>query len=213
MKKFGNFILGFSLSFVLGIVIYTVGEFVSVELKISEASSLYLLLTLGSAFLTLILGTYLWMKYTSIKSFLIFIILVTILYFIGKSFADNVSKPFLEAKQLEMESATIFNSWMNAPLTAENFDKYLSDTRMGIAKLDKARSLNFGYETWIQKHYQDLYELRSEMYETDEKIGRGELKLTQAESDLKVGEYQERIDNLKSIPLYPFWMTLYGIKF
>lgn len=212
MSKFIRFVVGFTLSFVLGIVVFTLGEFVAIELKLSESSLLYLMLTMGSAFTSLVLGTCLWIKRASIKTFYIFITLMTIFYFAGRVFANRISQPFFEARQLEMESATIFNSWVNATLTAENFESYLSDTREGISKLDKARSLNFGYEVWIQKHYHDLYELRKEMYETDQKIGRGELKLTESESELKVNEYQSRITELKSIPLYPFWMTLYGIQ-
>ncbi len=151
------------------------------------------------------------MKRAGSKSLVIFIIVISSIYFIGKAYANKVANPFIQAKQLEIESAQIFNSWTNATLTKDNFGKYLSDTRDGISKLEKAKSLNFGYESLVQKHYQGLFDLRKEMYETDLQVGKGTIALTAKESQQKVDEYQKRIDDLKIMPLYPFWMSLYSV--
>lgn len=216
MKKFlvslSKFSSGFALSFFLGILAFTVGEFVSILLHLTDSSLLYFVLTYLFAFIIVVLGTFFWMKYFGIKFFIAFIAFIFIFYIVGVQLANRISKPFFEAKELEMESAQIFNKWFEVQLAEENFEKYFRDTKEGIEKLDKARSLNFGYEIWIQKHYQDLYNVRKEMYETDLMLANGELVLSETEMDVKRNEYISRLSEINDIPPYPLWMWLYGIR-
>lgn len=217
MKNFINktfkLIVGLTISFIIGIILFTVGEFIAMDLHLIDGSLFYILLTYVLAFLFFVVGTYIWIKKPSFKKLLVYLISATILYSVGKSYSNKMIKPFMQAKGYESESAELFNRWLGKEPTRENINEYKNDTLAGIENLNKAKDLNFTYEPAIQKRYQDLYDLRKNTYEYDEKLRSGEIKVTTEEIETMVADYQRKMDELSMPTLGPFWMNLYSVEY
>jgi uncharacterized membrane protein YgdD (TMEM256/DUF423 family) len=215
MSKFKKFTLNvvklatsvFIVSF-LTIILMTIGEFISIDLHLSESQFGYVVLYYLLPFLSFVLCIVLLMKSKTIKPFVIMLLLIGILYFTGKLYAQKIIKPFQLAAQYITEAESK-NDWKNATDTK----LYIEGEAEYVALYEKASLQNFGYEIWIKKHYEDWYKFKKELYEMDKQLFSGQLVLTKEQSDKILEEYNKRAEALNLMVAGPFWMGFYNVSY
>ena len=207
LVNFLKIITGLIISSLLSIVFYTIFEFILVDFGVKESGLLYIIACDLIPFALFILTFFFWVKSKSVKTYILIVILLVFFYLLGKAYANKIVKPFHYARQLVKE-AEENNEWTK--LSDQNL--YLEGQRNYVSKYEQAASQNFGYESWIKKYYNDLYELKKEILAQDEKVISGELSYTTEESEKILKEYLERQEKIVGRGLIlPYWMSFYKV--
>jgi len=211
-KRFMQFIIKLAPSVLLAsfltIILMTIGEFISIDLRFNEDQFGYTFLYLLVPFLGFILCMVLLMKSKTIKPFIATILFIALLYFIGRLYAQKIIKPFQLAAQYITEAESK-NAWK----TATDPKLYIEGEKEYVALYEKASLQNFGYEKWIKKHYEDWYQFKNELYEMDKQLISGQLVLTQEESNKIVEEYNKKAETIGLMVVGPFWMGFYNVSY
>lgn len=205
--KFFSFILGLSLSLFLSVIVFTISEFIGIDSHLSETSNAGR--TYLSTFAVFIIALVLWIKFKSQMTFILFLLIIGGLYWYGNIYAHKIIKPFVNAEEYRNEASTIYNKWNNETVTQDNTDEYMKDQKAALNLSEKSTKLNFGYEEWISKYYQNIYQVRKEIFEQDEKSFKGELTLSKDQITNLLDSYNKRLR--ENYYIMPFWMGFYGI--
>jgi len=205
--KFFSFILGFSLALFLSVIVFTISEFIGIDLRLSEEASAgrsYL-----ATFAVFIIALVLWMKFKSQMTLILFLLIIGGLYWYGNIYAHKIIKPFVKAEEYRNEASAIYDKWNNEIVTQANTNEYMKDQKAALDLSEKSTKLNFGYEEWISKYYQNIYQVRKEIFEQDEKIFKGELTLSEDQITNSLDSYNKRLQ--ENYYITPFWMGFYGL--
>lgn len=190
------------------LVLMTIGEFISIDLEVTESNFVYIALYYLLPFLFFVVSVIFLMKSKAIKPFLFYILLIVTLYGSGKIYANQKIKPFQQAAQYVKEAETN-SSWK----TNKDSVQYLKGEEESVLLYQKASLQNFGYEVWIKKYYGDWYNFKKEMYEIDKKLINGQLVMSAEELNNKVKEFDNRGKELQTMVVGPFWMGLYRVSY
>lgn len=213
MKKISNTLLnlvsGIFLGLLLAVITLTLGEFIGMDLHLSESSNAYFILTLLVPLIVFVCALIVLMRFRSRRTLIITLLLAGLLYGCGRIYAHKIVKPFEVASKYHGEARSIYNVWNGKDTTQDNFKEYLGDQKRALDLLKKSAEQNFGYEVWIQKYYENEYVVRKELYELDKKSGNGEVKLSEDEISSIVESSNKKLQ--ENLYIEPFWMRFYGV--
>jgi len=212
IKKFvaiiAKLFLSVFISATIAVILMTIGEFVTLDLHLSESSLGYSTLYYFLPFLIFLLSTIFLMKSKGAKIYILAVLVTLLLYSIGWLYARNKIKPFKTASKYAAEAEA------NVDWKKSNDPKIFLDGEAKQVELyEKASLQDFGYEIWIKKYYKDWYNLKKELYELDKQLISGQLVISQAESDKKLEEFNQRVADLQLGVVGPFWMGFYNVNY
>lgn len=203
-----NLAIGSFFGILLSIIFMTLSEFVGIDFRIREESQ-YLAITYLLAFAIFITSIISWMKYKGQLTLVLFILIIIGSYGAGKVYSGKIIKPFKIAENYNKQAYSIFEKWSNKTIKQEEAEEYLKDQESMLKLLKNASQMNFGYEKWIKKYYETIYEVKKEMYEHDKKSMNGEIKLSEDQITELSNSYSKRLK--ENIYIKPFWMDFYAV--
>jgi hypothetical protein len=149
------------------------------------------------------------MKYKSQLTLILFILIIAGLYGMGKLYAHKIIKPFEKAEEYRKKAYSIYDMWTNKTIKTEDVTEYLKDQESALTLLKSSTILNFGYEKWIQKYYKNIYEVKKEIYDRDQKSLSGKQTLTEDQINELYNTYTKKLQ--ENFYIKPFWMSFYAV--
>lgn len=214
IKKISFIILKISFLLILSVanfnILFTVLEFFFIELKIREDTAQLFQLFIAS--LSFIIIPLLWklIRINFYKKLALFILFTITLYSFGFFYSRKIFSSFKKADQYYKEASILVDKWRGVELNEKNIDLYFNDQRHSLELLKLASEINFGYEKWIKKFYENAYEAKKEHYNLEKRVFIENEEISKEEQEKKLNKINEKLK--RTYYIRPFWMDFYLLE-